>query len=120
MPRSSVLKGKRFETELRHYISDRLGLTVHRTAATQQIADRSRGHADLIGTPHLAIEAKRTERFDLEGSLNQAIRNATANEIPVVINRRNRLPTGESRVVLQLDDFLAMYEIYLRHHGELP
>lgn len=120
MPRSSVLKGKRFETELRHYISDRLGLTVFRTSATQQIADRTRGHADLIGTPHLAIEAKRTERFDLEGSLTQAIRNAAPGEFPVVINRRNRLATGESRVVLRLDDFLAMYESHLRQHGELP
>lgn len=117
---SAVRKGKAYETELRHHLEAALGLTIFRTSATQQIADRTRGHADLVGTPDLAIEAKRTERFNAEAALLQAIRNAAPGEIPVVISRRNRMETGNSRVLLRLDDFLVMYRAYLKDIGVLP
>lgn len=119
MSKSSLTKGKGFERELCDYMAEALpGLFIHRSAATQNIVDRSTGFPDLTGLPSLAIEAKRTERFDLNGSLSQAVRNAGP-DMPVVVNRRNRQPTGHSTVVLRLDDFLTIYRGYLQQRGSI-
>lgn len=79
------------------------------------------GSADLTGTPDLWVEAKRTEKFTPHAALAQAERGIAANkftkDIPVVINRRNRMKTGESLTLLRLDDFLKIYLVYLQSLG---
>lgn len=117
--RASVMRGKIFERELATYFRDTLNLTVFRTSATQQVNAPTLGHADLVGLPHLAIEAKRTERLDVRGALRQSIRNATAHEIPLVITRRNREPLDDAIVALRLSDFTRLYRAFLAERGQL-
>lgn len=118
MGKSQVDKGKAFERELVGYFSEALPfLNIHRSAATQNIADRSVGFPDLVGLPELAVEAKRTETINISAFMRQAAVNAGPGEIPVVIRRRNRQPTREAEVFLTLADFTRLYEGYLRHKG---
>lgn len=118
--RSVIERGKSYERELTAYFNTRIpGLTVYRSAATQNIADRSIGFADLVGLPGLAPEAKRTNVLRLEEALAQAIRNAAPGEVPIVISRGDRRPTGDSRVVLRLDDFVPIYTSWLRARGDI-
>jgi len=82
------------------------------------------GQADLTGTPEVWVEAKRTEKFSPLEAMRQAERGiAAANspDFPVVINRRNHTKTGDSLVVMRLDDWLALYRLYLEGRGhQLP
>lgn len=84
---------------------------------------RSFGHggkADLMGTPHIWVEAKRTERFSPYAAMEQAergIEGQHSDEMPVVINRRNRMSTSESLVVMRLGDWLPMYRSFLSYMG---
>jgi hypothetical protein len=119
MSRASVIKGKVFERELAAYLRETLGLAVHRTSATQQIQDRTRGHADLIGLPFLALEAKRTEALNIRSALRQAIVNAQPPEIPVVVTRRNRETLPDAIVALRLSDFIPLYRAFLAERGHL-
>ena len=78
------------------------------------------GGADINGVPDLFIEAKRVERLNFLDAIRQAERNkqkTNSPEIPVVINRRNRMTTGESLCLVRLDDFLKLYRSYLRETG---
>lgn len=118
MTSSSKRKGSGYELELARYLSENTGLSVGRTRTSIQfIHSPGIGNPDLIGTPDLAVEAKRTENLQLRPSLAQAIRNSKEHEIPVVISRRSREPTGESVCVLLLDDFIKLYNAYLAQNG---
>lgn len=78
------------------------------------------GRADIVGTPAIWIEAKRTERFSPYEAMAQAERGIAASrapEMPVVITRRNRMPDPTSLVVMRLHDWLALYATYLRSLG---
>lgn len=78
------------------------------------------GGADLNGVPELFIEAKRVERLNFLDAIRQVERNkqkTNSPEIPVVINRRNRMTTGESLCLVRLDDFLKLYSSHLREIG---
>jgi len=78
------------------------------------------GRADLLGTPDLWIEAKRTERFVPYAAMAQAemgIHKSDTPEMPVVVQRRNKMKTGESLVVMRLNDFAFIYEGYLNQYG---
>ncbi len=78
------------------------------------------GGADLVGTTGLFVEAKRVEKLNFMEALRQAERNAIttrAPECPIVINRRNRMTTGESLVLLRLDRFLEFYNAWLLKEG---
>ena len=119
MSKASVTKGKVFERELAAYFSSALNLRVFRTSATQQVNNPTCGHADLMGLPHLAIEAKRTEALNIRSALRQSITNAAAHEIPVVVTRRNREPTPDAIVALRLADFLTLYRAFLAERGQL-
>lgn len=44
---------------------------------------------DVVGLPGYHIEAKRTERLDLYGAMDQAVRDADLFETPVVVHRKN-------------------------------
>tara|TARA_R110000823_G_scaffold103042_5_gene220348 strand:- start:518 stop:991 length:474 start_codon:yes stop_codon:yes gene_type:complete len=78
------------------------------------------GRADLIGTPDLWVEAKRTEKFQPYQAMQQAetgIHKSDTPEMPVVVQRRNGMKTGESLVVMRLNDFAFIYEAYLSKMG---
>lgn len=78
------------------------------------------GGADLQGTPTVWVEAKRTERFQPYAAIEQAergIRNSGSDEMPVVIQRRNKMSTDASLVVMRLQDWGAMYHSWLRECG---
>ena len=78
------------------------------------------GRADLIGTPDLWVEAKRTEKFQPYAAMQQAetgIHKSDTPEMPVVIQRRNQMKTQDSLVVMRLNDFAFIYEGYLMQYG---
>lgn len=116
---ASKTKGDNYERELAAYLASRLGLPVNRTI----MSGGGRNMAqlpDLEGTPHLWVEAKRTERFEPLKAMRQAITGKTARhcpDMPVVINRKNRQATEHSLVVLHLEDFVTLYEAFLKREG---
>ena len=78
------------------------------------------GAADLTGTPAIWVEAKRTERYSPYPAMEQAEKGILISrsiDIPVVINRKNRMSTGESLVTMRLDDWNKLYAAYLRQEG---
>ena len=79
-------------------------------------AIKSSGGSDLKNTPHIYVEAKRTEKFKIHESIKQVeenIETSKSDSFPVVITRRNRETTGNSLCVLRLDDFMELYKILL-------
>ena len=105
-------KGDGYERELAAYINDNTGLDCSRAPLS--------GGADLLGVPNLFIEAKRVERLNFHDAMRQAERNRTSratDDVPVVINRKNRMKTGDSLCLLRLDDLLTFYRAYLCQEG---
>jgi len=113
-------KGLKFERELIAFVKQSLDLDVARGVAGAQAFDHSRGSSDIFGLPRLAVEAKRTERFLLNEFMAQAVRNATGGDMPLVIHRQSRQPTGEATVAIRLSDFFTIYDAFLRYHGLKP
>ena len=73
-----------------------------------------------MGVPRMFIEAKRVERLNFHDAMRQAEKNidkTKSPDIPIVINRKNRMPTGQSLCLLRLDDLLFFYRYYLRCEG---
>ena len=80
------------------------------------------GGADILGVPELFVEAKRVERLNFHDALRQAERNADktkSSDTPIVINRKNRQPTGDSLCLVRLDEFLKFYKAYLVQQGQI-
>lgn len=78
------------------------------------------GGADLLGTPGLFIEAKRVEKLSFREAMAQAEGNVgkrNTEDKPIVITRRNREATGQSVVIMRLDDFLPFYRAWLEREG---
>ena len=118
-------KGDNYERELAKYFNDQV-------FEGRDICGRAplsgggfvglSGGADLIGTTGLFVEAKRVERLNFLDALRQAERNIIkthAPEAPFVVNRRNRMTTGESLVLMRLDGFLPFYRAWLTQEGYL-
>jgi hypothetical protein len=70
-----------------------------------------------MGTPDLHVECKRTEKFQIYAALEQAEKAKDKNTLVTVINRRNKMTTGESLVVMRLDEWLQLYAAYLKEKG---
>lgn len=122
MASKSAIKGSVYERELAKHLKDVLGIDCFRAPLSGggrtfgRHIGISAGSADLEGTPHIWVEAKRTECFRPHEAIAQAelgisARNST--ELPVVITRRNRMTTGQSLVVMRLDDWLKLYKSYI-------
>ncbi len=80
------------------------------------------GGADLIGTTGLFVEAKRVEKLNFMEALRQAEGNIVKTHSPeaaIVINRRNRMTTGESLVLMRLDKFAEFYKSWLILQGHI-
>lgn len=67
------------------------------------------GQADVLGLPHIHIEAKRVERLNLYGAMDQAKRDAKNGDFPTVFHRKNRC---NWLVTMELDDFIKLYKEY--------
>ena len=120
--RKHKVKGDKYERELGKYFNDVLGIeTAHRAPLSGGgFVGNMVGGADVIGVPDLFIEAKRVERLNFMDAVRQAESNrdkTNSPEVPIVINRRNQMTTGQSRCVLRLDDFIKFYKVYLETTG---
>ena len=114
-------KGNDYERELAEYWNEKMhsgDKVVTRTPLSGGGIHTGKG--DLEGLRYLSVEAKRTERFTPGPAMEQAAAAAGDTKIPVVITRRNRVATGDSWVMLKLDDFIPMYQEWCRvkHQGE--
>lgn len=120
--RKHKIKGDKYERELGKYFNDVLGIeTAHRAPLSGGgFVGNMVGGADVIGVPDLFIEAKRVERLNFMDAVRQAEGNrdkTNSPEVPIVINRRNQMTTGQSLCVLRLDDFIKFYKVYLETTG---
>lgn len=79
-----------------------------------------KGGMDLLGLWGLFPELKRTNRFSPYAAMKQAMENKHAShapEAPVVISRRDQMPTEDSLVVMKLGDWTELYASWLRENG---
>lgn len=106
---NSKQKGKRGELELAHYLRSS-GFDCHRGVQYKGSPDSP----DVVGLEGIHIECKRVERnLSLEVALLQAKHDAGANEIPVVMHRKNR---EGWKVTMDIDDWLKFYEVWRKEN----
>lgn len=98
---NSNRKGKVGEREIAAYLREH-GYTEARRG--QQFHGGS-DSPDVVGMTGFHIEVKRVERLDLNAAMEQSIRDAAENEIPVVFHRRDR---DYWKVTMRLDDFMEV------------
>ena len=65
------------------------------------------GDADVVGIDGVHIEVKRVEKLNIDNAMEQSIRDARVDEVPVVAHRKNRKGW---LVTMRLDDWLDMKE----------
>lgn len=104
-------KGKNGELELAQILRD-WGFS--RVRRSQQYAGYN-GDADLVGLPHIHVEVKRVERLNIHDAIEQANRDSEkTGEIPAVFHRKNHT---DWIVTMNLEDWVKLYEIALKHGG---
>ena len=99
-------KGKRGELEVAHLLQ-KYG---YETRRGQQFAGIN-GDADVVGLPGVHIEVKRVEKLNVDEALQQSIRDAKDDEVPVLMHRKNRT---EWKITMLFDDWIEMYEAWER------
>ena len=99
-------KGDGYERELAKWLDDQLyggGGQIQRAMLSGGGRNLGGGGmADLVGTPHIWVEAKRTEKFKPYEAIEQAetgIDKSNSRDIPIVMQRRNQMKTEDSLVV---------------------
>ena len=115
--RGSKQKGDQYERDLAQYFNEQCGISSHRTPLSG--GGRKEALADLIGTPGIAIEAKRVEKINITEFMAQAVRNC-GNDLPVVITRRNKQSMENSYVFMRLHEWMALYRAFLTQQGYGP
>lgn len=115
--RGSKQKGDRYERDLAEYFNAQCGISSHRTPLSG--GGRKEALADLIGTPGIAIEAKRVEKINITEFMQQAVKNC-GNDLPVVITRRNKQSLENSYVFMRLHEWMALYRAFLTQQGYGP
>ncbi len=116
--KSPKAKGSNYEREVAEWLSKRLENWLARCRrALLSGGGRSTGGADLDNTPYIHTELKRTEKMSPYAYIEQAEEAISKGDdvtlMPVVISRRNGMPTERSLVVLRLHDFARLYEAFL-------
>ncbi len=107
MGRSQREKGKRGERELAGILRD-YGYPCRRG---QQFSGAN-GDADVVGLPGIHIECKRVERLDLQGAVDQAVRDSDAEslpfdyDLPTIFHRKN---DHGWLVTMRLEDWIELY-----------
>lgn len=102
-------KGARYERELAAALREH-GYDCRRG---QQFCGAN-GDADVVGLPHIHIEAKHVERLNLYDAMAQSIRDARIGEIPTVFHRKNRQGT---MVTMLMADWLELYKAWEEKNG---
>ena len=123
--KSAKAKGDGYERELAKYLDDIIFGEEHPKILRAPLSAGGRsfaggGSADVNGTPDIWLEAKRTEKFAPYSSMDQAEKGIAAKrscEMPTVFNRKNRMSTEESLVVMRLQDWIKLYRAYLQVKG---
>lgn len=115
--RGAKAKGDKYERELAEYFNRECGISSHRTPLSG--GGRKEALADLLGTPGIAIEAKRTEKVQLADFMTQAVKNCGA-DLPVVITRKNQQAIEDSYVFMQLKEWMDLYRAFLSQQGYTP
>ena len=64
---------------------------------------------DVIGLPKVHIEVKFTEKLNLWNALAQSENDAGADEMPIVVFKRNR---SKDYVALKFTDFMELYKAW--------
>lgn len=100
--KASREKGKRGEREAAKFLR---GHGYGEARRGQQYSGAS-GNADVTGLPGVHLEVKRTEALRLYDALDQARRDATHGEVPVVLHRKNNCRWV---VVLDAEDWMMMF-----------
>lgn len=65
------------------------------------------GDADVVGLPGIHIECKRVEALNIYNAIDQSKRDASFDETPVVMHRKNRCGW---LVTMEFDDWMKMYK----------
>ena len=115
--RGAKQKGDRYERDLAEYFNQECGLSSHRTPLSG--GGRKEALADLLGTPGIAIEAKRVEKVNINDFMQQAVRNC-GQDLPVVITRRSKQTLENSYVFMRLHEWMALYRAFLSQQGYAP
>jgi hypothetical protein len=103
MALNSKNKGKRYELELaRDFRME--GYPNARRSAQYCGAN---GDADVMGLPHIHVEAKHVERLNLRDAMDQAVRDAKDGELPAVFHRKNNYKT---LVTMRMQDWFKIYK----------
>ena len=101
--RASREKGKRFERELAHKLTEH-GYDCRRTA---QYCGNTGDASDVIGLEGIHIEAKHQEQMRLYEWMEQAKNDSQkSGNLPVVFHRKNH---AAILVTMELDDWLELY-----------
>ena len=113
-------KGDGYERELAKYLDESIyggGGVIQRAMLSGGGRNLGGGGmADLVGTPHVWVEAKRTEKFKPYEAIEQAeagIDKSKSKDIPVVMQRRSQMTTGDSLCVMRLRDWEVLYRCFL-------
>lgn len=101
---NSRTKGKRGELEAAHLLKEH-GYDARRS---QQYAGIN-NDADVVGLPGIHLEVKRVEKLNLDNAMQQSIRDAKADEIPVVMHRKNR---AEWLVTMTFEEWIKLYKAW--------
>lgn len=103
-------KGKRGELEAAHILKE-YGYDARRS---QQYAGIN-SDADVVGLPGIHLEIKRVEKLNIDTALEQSVRDARGEEIPVVMHRRNRT---EWKITMQLIDWMELYQAWEKQNDK--
>jgi hypothetical protein len=118
-------KGDNYEREVAHHINNQIfgGTDVVTRAPLSGGGSHfvgKGGAADLIGLPDIWPELKRNETLKIWDAIRQAQRGIAGRRSPdmmAVITRRNKMKTGDSLVIMKMDDWLRLYRAYLASIG---
>ena len=123
-------KGSVYEREVATYLNKKLGVDTIRRSPLSGGGNRFSARAafsttaDLTGehTDRIHFELKRNESLSFPAALRQAkeaCEEVGEDRMPVVVNRRNHMKTGESYVLMEFDDFIEIWRNHLYHTGKL-
>lgn len=101
---NSKCKGKRGELELAKKLKE-CGFSARRGQQYSGI-----GGDDVVGLDGIHIECKRSERLNVYKAIEQAIKDASADELPAVFWRKNK---KEWLVTMTLSDWIELYKGWL-------
>lgn len=119
--RGAKAKGSGFELEMARYLTDQLGIQVDRMPMSGGGTFGTKlGGSDLMGLPYMHAELKRCERLNFRDAMRQAEKSIAASShgvAPLVVTRKNHEATKDSIVMMRMEDWLQLYQSFLREQG---